>query len=101
VDSEHFTIADITRIVTPIAEEYGVERVYLFGSYARGTQNAQSDIDFRIDGGKIRTLFRLAEFYEDMREHLNVPIDVLTTEALDDSFLNNIKDEELLVYASR
>jgi predicted nucleotidyltransferase len=96
-----YTVDEIAKIVTPVAEEYGVERVYLFGSYARGVERPESDIDFRIDGGKLRTLFRLAEFYEELREHLNVPIDVLTTETLDDDFLSYIRDEELLLYAAR
>ena len=29
-----YTIDEIRHIVTPIAAEYGVDRVYLFGSYA-------------------------------------------------------------------
>jgi predicted nucleotidyltransferase len=45
-------------------------------------------------------LFKLAEFYEDLKEHIATPIDVLTTEALEDDFLSRIKDEELLLYAA-
>jgi predicted nucleotidyltransferase len=100
MNGQTYTIDEIADIVAPVAKEYGVERVFLFGSYARGSQNAESDIDFRIDGGKIRTLFKLAEFYEDLKEHIATPIDVLTTEALEDDFLSHIKDEELLLYAA-
>jgi predicted nucleotidyltransferase len=100
MNRQTYTIDEIANIVAPVAKEYGVERVFLFGSYARGSQNTDSDLDFRIDGGKIRTLFELAEFYEDLRERIAVPIDVLTTEALEDDFLSRIKDEELLLYAA-
>lgn len=31
-----YTIEEIRAIVKPIARKYGVARVYLFGSYARG-----------------------------------------------------------------
>jgi len=31
-----YSISDIQRIVKPIAARYGVERMTLFGSYARG-----------------------------------------------------------------
>jgi predicted nucleotidyltransferase len=95
-----YTIDEISSIVTPVAKQYGVDRVYLFGSYARGSQSTDSDMDFRIDGGKITTLFKLAEFYEDLRERIKAPIDVLTTEALDDDFLQRIKNEEKLLYAA-
>ncbi|MDR1014731.1 MAG: nucleotidyltransferase domain-containing protein [Coriobacteriales bacterium] len=48
MNGQTYTIDELAGLVTPIAEEYGVERVFLFGSYARGSQNADSDIDFRI-----------------------------------------------------
>jgi predicted nucleotidyltransferase len=53
-----------------------------------------------FDGGEIRTLFKLAEFYEDLKERIAAPIDVLTTESLEDDFLSRIRDEELLLYAA-
>lgn len=31
-----YTIDEIRSNISPIAKKYGVERVYLFGSYARG-----------------------------------------------------------------
>nr|WP_282432433.1 nucleotidyltransferase domain-containing protein [Syntrophobotulus glycolicus] len=34
-------------------KSYGVSRAYLFGSYARGEAFQDSDIDLRIDGGKM------------------------------------------------
>ena len=46
--------------VTELGEMYGAERIYLFGSYARGDAKSDSDIDFRIDKGNIRGLFKLA-----------------------------------------
>lgn len=31
-----YTIEEIKNVVTPIAQKYGVDNIYLFGSYARG-----------------------------------------------------------------
>jgi hypothetical protein len=42
-----YTIEEIKAIVEPIARKYGVARVYLFGSYARGDVIENSDVDFR------------------------------------------------------
>ena len=39
-----FTIKDIVRLVKPVAEKYGVKAVYLFGSYARGEADEDSDL---------------------------------------------------------
>jgi predicted nucleotidyltransferase len=36
-------------IIAPIAKSYGVTKVSVFGSYARGEAIWKSDIDFKID----------------------------------------------------
>ena len=41
-----FTIENIISLVKPIAEKYQVKEIYLFGSYARGEANVDSDLDF-------------------------------------------------------
>ena len=52
---EHiYTIDEIRGIVSEIAKQYGVEQVSIFGSYARGEARLDSDIDLRIDKGRIR-----------------------------------------------
>ena len=54
-----YTIDEIRAIATPIAKSHGVAALYLFGSYARGDATSESDLDFRIEKGQIRTLFQL------------------------------------------
>lgn len=41
---------EIIQRVTAIAHKYNVKRLDLFGSFANGTQNDRSDIDFIIHG---------------------------------------------------
>lgn len=38
-------ISEIQKAVVPIACFYGIKRLYLFGSYAKGTANEKSDVD--------------------------------------------------------
>lgn len=92
------TIKEIREKVSGIAENYGVERVYLFGSYARGENTETSDIDIRIDKGKIRGLFELCGFRNSLVDSLGKDVDVLTTQSLDDQFLKHISSEEILLY---
>ena len=42
-------ITTIRKIITPIARSFGIKRVYLFGSYAKGNANASSDVDLLIE----------------------------------------------------
>lgn len=62
-----FTIKDIVRLVKPVAEKYGVKAVYLFGSYARGEADENSDLDFLVFGGEDFKLTMIFTFAEDLR----------------------------------
>ncbi len=92
-----YSPADIQRIVTPIARRYGVNRVYLFGSYARGESTLSSDVDLRIDKGDVRGM-QMAFLLSDLEDALKLPVDLLSTNALDARFLESIRDEERLIY---
>jgi len=88
----------IKNIVFPIAQSYDVERVSLFGSYARNEADPDSDIDLRIDKGAIRDYFMLAGFQRELEEGLGLRVDVLTTGALSKEFLEAIRNEEVVLY---
>ena len=92
-----YSASDIQRIVSPIAAKYGVNRVYLFGSYARGENTPDSDMDLRIDKGNVKGM-QMAFLLADLEDALQLPVDLLSTSALDDRFLQAIKGEEKLMY---
>jgi predicted nucleotidyltransferase len=92
-----YTVTDIQRIVAPIAACYGVERMTLFGSYARGENTSESDIDLRVDKGQVRGL-QMAFLLTDLEDALKIKVDLLSTSALDDAFLSSIRGEERLIY---
>ena len=48
-----FTIEEITKRTTPIAIKHGVNRLCLFGSYARNEAREGSDLDFIMDDGDV------------------------------------------------
>lgn len=46
IDSKKvLTLKKIKETIKPILNSYGIKDIYLFGSYARGEANSQSDID--------------------------------------------------------
>ena len=71
--------------------------MYLFGSYAKGIADSESDIDFRIDKGDVRGI-QFAGLYSDLEEILGKPVDLVTTSSLDESFRQSIAKEEILIY---
>lgn len=93
-----YTLDEIKAKVKPIADSYGVDRIYLFGSYARGEATADSDLDFRIDKGKVRG-FAFGGLINALLETFDKEVDVVTTSSLDSEFLKSISQEEVPIYA--
>jgi len=93
-----YTIDELKHIIAPIASEYGVDRVYLFGSYARGTASEKSDVDIKIVKGRVRSLFQLSGFRLAVEDALGIPVDLVTSEASDRKFLNEVEKDEVLLY---
>lgn len=52
MDKRIFTMENIKAMVKPLAEKYHAKEVYLFGSYARGEADENSDLDFLVFGGE-------------------------------------------------
>lgn len=94
-----YTLDEIIRIAQPIARQYGIEALYLFGSYARGEATPESDLDFRVDRSGMTDLLELGGLYSDLENGFGKKLDVLTTQMLSPAFLDSIRREEVLVYA--
>ncbi|SFR11268.1 nucleotidyltransferase family protein [Desulfoscipio geothermicus] len=77
-------IETIKTKAVPIFKNYGVNQAYIFGSFARGEQNQDSDIDFLIeyDPNADFTLFELVELKYALEEAFHRKVDVVTQGAL-------------------
>jgi len=68
------TISDITMMLTPVFDDYGISRAVLFGSVAKGTATNNSDIDLLVDS-ELRGL-QFVGFMEAARRAVGMPVDV-------------------------
>ena len=92
---------EICEIVAPIAEKHGVTRIYLFGSRARGDNETDSDFDFYIIPGRIRTLTKLCGLLCDLEDALGKGVDLITEEpSLDEDFSKEVFRDRKLVYGT-
>lgn len=90
-------VETVQSVVSTLAREYGVQKIYLFGSYARGEATPDSDIDLRIDRGRIRGL-EFAGLLGDLQDALGKSVDLISTIGMDPAFLDKIHKEEILLY---
>lgn len=93
-------IANLKKMIRPIAKKYGVESVYLFGSRARGDYRADSDFDFYIKKGRIRGYFAIGGFFEELKEAVQAEIDLVSQdeEELDAYLREAIRKDGILLY---
>ncbi|MDR0332812.1 MAG: nucleotidyltransferase domain-containing protein [Dysgonamonadaceae bacterium] len=77
--------------------EYGIDRIGIFGSVARGEQTENSDIDIYYEG-KSLGLKSLVELPMELEKFFGVPVDVVRKHRnLRPSFLERIMQE--IIYA--
>lgn len=102
--SKIYTIDEIRDIIVPIAKEYDLKTVYLFGSYARGEADEKSDVDLRLEGA--RCLGDELVLCSIIPDALGKEVDIVFTEdlrkTLDDPmtryFVRHMKMSEVLLY---
>lgn len=92
------TIKQIRERIAPIMRKYNIKETYLFGSYARGEANRNSDIDLYCDKGDVDTLWKLSAFSNELKEALGKDVDIVTIGThLDDIFKSEIEKDMLRI----
>jgi predicted nucleotidyltransferase len=94
------SIEEIKSYIIPVVEKYPIEKVILFGSYARGDASDKSDVDLVVEsGGKMRNskIFTLGG---DLLVALPVRVDVYDILEIKESspLYNNIKKDGIIIY---
>ena len=93
------SIDEIRDKIRPICEQYKIEKVWLFGSYARGEAREDSDVDLHMKAPKGIGLFGLSGIYADLEEALGKEIDLITRIPEENKiFRRYVERDEILLY---
>lgn len=72
-------ISTIKRRSLPILRRHDVKRAAIFGSFARGSARAGSDVDFLIEyEGNDKSLFDLVDLKSELEDILGRKVDLVT-----------------------
>jgi uncharacterized protein len=86
--------AEIKNIILSHLKEFDPIKVGIFGSYARGDNKKDSDIDILVKFKKSPSLLTLIKLENDLSEILGVKVDLVTTGALKNKrILKSIKKD--------
>ena len=69
-------------LILAIAAKYGASNVRVFGSFARGTADENSDVDFLVNLAPGRSLFDLGGLLYELEQLIGRRVDVLTPAGL-------------------
>ena len=91
---------DISTADSRALAQYDVSEAYLFGSFARGEQTPDSDIDLRLVCGNTMTFGTLYELSHELERELRRKVDIVTNppEHMRPAFRKSIEQDEARVY---
>lgn len=100
-----YTLDEIAERIAPVAKKYNIPKVYIFGSYARGEANPDSDVDLMIEVGTLHGLEVIGAL-EEFKNVLKKPVDLITTRSLTQErtqdyskiFIENLEKEKRVIY---
>lgn len=82
------TVADILRKVEPVfSKRPGVLHAQLVGSWSKGTQTPQSDVDFLVDMDTSFSVMDIIELQCELEQVLNREVDIIDKSAISQPFL--------------
>ena len=90
--------SELREKVLSVLLPYGVKRVALFGSVARGEDTAQSDVDILVAFRAPVGLFRLAHLQRELGECLGRPVDLVTEGFLSRYMRAHVREEQVVLY---
>ena len=94
------SLADISSAASRLLVQYYVSEAYLFGSFARGEQTPDSDIDLRLVCGNTMTFGTLYELSHELEKELGRKVDIVTNppEHMRPAFRKSIEQDEVCIY---
>jgi len=87
-------LEQIVREALPVLEKAGVAKAALFGSYVRGDNTTNSDVDILVDLPRGKTLFDLVGLKQDLEEVLKKKVDIVEYEGLHPLLKNSILKDQ-------
>ena len=94
------TTEQMTEQIAEYFKTQPVLKAWLFGSFARGEQTKDSDVDLLIlpDKSQHFSLFTLSEMYEDLKDLLGCEVDLITDGGLMPFARESADRDKILIY---
>ena len=75
-----------------------VQKAWIFGSFARGEETPDSDVDILIVPDQMVGLFKLSGMHLDLQELLKMRVDLVTDKGLLTAARKSVDHDKILIY---
>ena len=95
-----YTIDEIKRRFLPVTRKYDIAEAFLFGSYARGDATKDSDVDFYVKTGKLKSGWDIGGIWYDTEKAMNKKIDIVYADQteIDKEFEEEMRKNLIKIY---
>ncbi|MEM3396907.1 MAG: nucleotidyltransferase family protein [Thermoplasmata archaeon] len=90
--------AELFEKITQFLKERGVKKVAIFGSYVRGEERPDSDIDIVVEFSERKSLLDIIELEQELSELLGVKVELLTEKSISPYMIERIRNEMKVLY---
>lgn len=88
----------IYRKIIAILKGAGAKRIGVFGSYVRGEETPDSDIDILVDFTERKSLLDMIGIEQELSQALGIKVDLLTEKAISPYLVDRIRKETRVIY---
>jgi hypothetical protein len=88
----------VSREIARILESHGAKKIAIFGSYARGEEKPESDIDVIVDFSERKSLLELVRIERELPETIGTKVDLLTEKSISPYLIDAVKREMEVIY---
>lgn len=96
--------SEVVKNMIPVIRQYfqekPVKRVFLFGSYSRGEENENSDIDLLVtyDDSNNLSLLTICRMINELSDKLGHPVDMVEEGRLKPFAVSSVEKDKILIY---
>jgi hypothetical protein len=89
---------EIFEKIIQILKDQGARKISIFGSYVRGEEKPESDIDVIVEFSDRKSLLELVRIERELSKALGIKVDLLTQKSISPYLIDTIRKEMEVIY---
>lgn len=89
---------DIVEKIIQFLSKEGAKKISIFGSFARGEEKPESDIDIIVEFSEPKGILEIVGLEQELSELIGRKVDLLTEKSVSPYIIDKIKNELVVIY---